>query len=165
MATLKFKNGTQWVDFLETVYPVGSVYLTFENTSPADLFGGTWTQLQSGRYLMAVTGKDKPEPGGFGSVTLDLDHTHAQRLSFTSKYASGVNGVAYTNGGTVPMPGISVHRSSWTFPNGDKLLPDVTEDTSWNDQNLFIGEKKILGNVKVDLQPPFQEVFCWRRTA
>ena len=35
-------------------YPVGSIYISFNSTSPATLFGGTWAQL-TGAFLRADT--------------------------------------------------------------------------------------------------------------
>ena len=32
-------------DLLNLIYPVGSVYLSFNTTSPADIIGGTWVQI------------------------------------------------------------------------------------------------------------------------
>ena len=34
------------------IYPVGAIYISYSSTSPATLFGGTWTQI-SGRFLVA----------------------------------------------------------------------------------------------------------------
>lgn len=42
VGTIKYKNGSSWVDIL---HPVGSCWLSHQSTSPANLFGGTWTQL------------------------------------------------------------------------------------------------------------------------
>ena len=40
-------------------YPVGSIYLSTNETSPADLFGGTWEAYGQGRTLVGVgTGED-----------------------------------------------------------------------------------------------------------
>lgn len=36
---------------LDKVYPVGSIYMSVNSTSPATLFGGTWEQLP-GRFLL-----------------------------------------------------------------------------------------------------------------
>ena len=36
-----------------TFYPVGAIYLSYAAKSPADLFGGTWTQIQN-RFLVGV---------------------------------------------------------------------------------------------------------------
>ena len=37
----------------DLVYPVGSVYMSTNSTSPATLFGGTWTKI-AGRFLWAT---------------------------------------------------------------------------------------------------------------
>ena len=34
-------------------YPVGSFYISYNDTSPADMWGGTWTQVTS-RFLYAT---------------------------------------------------------------------------------------------------------------
>lgn len=36
---------------LDLTYPVGSVYISTNSTSPASLFGGTWSQISQGRAL------------------------------------------------------------------------------------------------------------------
>ena len=40
---------------LANVYPVGSIYISTNATSPASLFGGAWAPINSGYYLKAVT--------------------------------------------------------------------------------------------------------------
>lgn len=37
---------------LKVVYPVGSIYMSVNSTSPATLFGGTWEQIKD-RFLLA----------------------------------------------------------------------------------------------------------------
>lgn len=62
-------------------YPVGAVYISFERTSPAALFGGTWTQLTN-RFLYAANGSGAT--GGESTNTLvdaNLpDHYYANAL-------------------------------------------------------------------------------------
>nr|DAM97863.1 MAG TPA: baseplate protein [Caudoviricetes sp.] len=41
------------------LYPVGSIYQTVRDTSPAALFGGTWEQIASNRVLMGTTDSSK----------------------------------------------------------------------------------------------------------
>lgn len=36
---------------LDLIYPVGSVYISTNDTSPASIFGGTWSQISQGRTL------------------------------------------------------------------------------------------------------------------
>lgn len=38
---------------MDRVFPVGSIYMSINSTSPATLFGGTWEQLKSGFLLSA----------------------------------------------------------------------------------------------------------------
>ena len=40
-------------NFLDKTYPVGSIYLSLNSTSPASLFGGTWKQIKD-RFLLAA---------------------------------------------------------------------------------------------------------------
>ena len=40
---------------LNTVFPVGKVYITTDNVSPSALYGGTWERIE-GRFLLGVSG-------------------------------------------------------------------------------------------------------------
>lgn len=79
---------------IDAVYPVGSIYTSIEETSPAVLFGGTWERI-TGRFLLAATDggatgtaimkNAQVAPGGRGgeaghTVTEQEmpSHTHAQ---------------------------------------------------------------------------------------
>lgn len=55
---------------LNTVYPVGSLYTSFNSTSPANIVGGTWVQIQN-CFLMAAGSNYAIGTSG-GSAT----HTH-----------------------------------------------------------------------------------------
>jgi len=63
------------------IYPVGSVYISFDATNPSSLFGGTWTRLKD-RMLMASGDTYAPNTtGGSATVTLTTSqipsHTHS----------------------------------------------------------------------------------------
>lgn len=49
MPNIKYKaaDGT-WKDIL---YPIGAYYISNDSTSPANIFGGTWTQITDGRFM------------------------------------------------------------------------------------------------------------------
>ena len=57
-----------WVNLLDVIYPIGSVYITSTTTSPASLVGGTWTQITN-KYLYCST---TPKQNG-GSAS----HSHS----------------------------------------------------------------------------------------
>lgn len=42
-----------WKNLLNTIYPVGSLYMSAKATSPASLFGGTWEQIKD-RFILAA---------------------------------------------------------------------------------------------------------------
>lgn len=45
---------SNYVNLMDIVYPVGSVYISFHSTSPASSIGGTWTQITD-KVLRAST--------------------------------------------------------------------------------------------------------------
>lgn len=50
------EDGTISIDVsVDTVFPVGSIYLSRNNTSPAELFGGIWVKIASDRVLMGAS--------------------------------------------------------------------------------------------------------------
>lgn len=69
-------------------YPVGSVYISYEPTSPAELFGGTWLEM-TGVFPYFNHGT---ETGGSNTHTLTVDelasHVHPIRNQTTKNYNS-----------------------------------------------------------------------------
>ena len=51
--------------------PVGSIYMSISDTSPASLFGGTWSAIPSGRSIRTGIGG---EESGSDTVTLSSSH-------------------------------------------------------------------------------------------
>lgn len=43
---------------LDTVYPVNSIYISLDSTSPASLYGGTWERFGKGKTLVGVDEAD-----------------------------------------------------------------------------------------------------------
>ena len=69
-------------DLLNKVYPVGAVYISVSNTSPATLFGGTWEAINDRFLLAAGSTYVAGSTGGEASHTLTESempsHTHMQ---------------------------------------------------------------------------------------
>lgn len=124
-------------------YPIGAVYISYVSTSPASLFGGTWTAI-TGRFPYFNAGT---ATGGSNSVAIDFNHTHAMNLVFNSSYIYD-SGLKYTNGESVPQPCIATNDSAWT---------DIGSPA--------IGSKKTLGNKSWNNMPAYQTLYAWRRTA
>lgn len=89
------------VEFIPTynrIFPVGSIVIRYDHTSPASLYGGTWLRL-AGRFLYP-TGANEAigGTGGSGTHTLTVDqmpsHVHNFSHSFTvSGGGSGASGI------------------------------------------------------------------------
>lgn len=53
------KTKLQLADYLrDLVYPVGSIYMSVNNTNPSSVFGGTWVAWGSGRVPVGVNAND-----------------------------------------------------------------------------------------------------------
>ena len=100
---------------LNLVYPVGSIYMSENNTNPSTLFGGTWQALNSGNKCY-IAGADIPIAPSPTKVDVNLvgdklklgfinNGEWAQRGS--DQYAiiqSGSGNLFTSNQGTVPAP-------------------------------------------------------------
>ena len=61
-------DGKSIAEIMLSIYPVGSVYISVNSTSPATLFGGTWEQLH-GRFLLASGSPNANTDNRFGAIT------------------------------------------------------------------------------------------------
>ena len=62
-------------DVVDLIYPVGSIYMSVNSTSPATLFGGTWEQIQDKFLLASGTSYSNGSTGG-SADTVVVEHTH-----------------------------------------------------------------------------------------
>lgn len=83
-------------------YPVGSVYISTVATSPAQLFGGSWEQLQNRFLLGAGSSYSAGSTGGAATHTLTIDemprHRHWGSARFDYDTSSGSHPSAIADG-------------------------------------------------------------------
>ena len=83
-------------------YPIGSIYLSVNNTNPNILFGGTWERWGNGRAPIGVYEEDTdfsiPENQG-GAKTINLSHSHAvnNHIHSTGDCALNINQIPSHN--------------------------------------------------------------------
>lgn len=69
-------------NIFDLIYPVGSIYMSVNSTSPATLFGGTWEQVKDRFLLSAGNTYTNGNTGGEATHTLTQNempsHTHTQ---------------------------------------------------------------------------------------
>ena len=123
-------------------YPVGAVYISYVSTSPASLFGGTWTPI-TGRFPYFNAGTDT---GGSNTVTLTVaqmpSHSHYQQAQHGS--TTEQLRMIQSNAG----PGTSWFIAVASNSNGTR--------TSTASQG---------GGGSHSNMPAYQELYAWRRTA
>ena len=78
---------------IDTIYPVGSIYMSVNNVNPSTLFGGTWEQIKDTFLLSAGDTYAAGSTGGEAEHVLTVDempsHDHAMSLATTD--ASSAN--------------------------------------------------------------------------
>ena len=79
-------------DFLNKIYPIGTIYMSIENTSPASFIGGNWTPLKDRFLIGAGNSYSKEATGGYSTITLTAaqsglrDHVHPASYSGANFY-------------------------------------------------------------------------------
>lgn len=167
---------TPWYDImhsgniLDKVYPVGAIYISYASTSPATLFGGTWSALPTGKFLRTGTGGTEGGSDTHVHSTAAVALTEAQMASHghrqtrydwngviqdawgpLSGAASGGN-----QGGHTPNAGAGFGLG-WTWRTNLGALYTMTAGSGAAHGH---GDTGSASNV-----PAYYEVYAWRRTA
>ena len=135
----------QW----EKIYPVGSIYISANSTSPAELFGGTWEQIKDRFLLAAGDAYMAGSMGGEAQHTLTKDEMPSHRHSSNS-YLDG-----YANSGIIGKDQFCTWVNYGTHDNNEpKFGESGAIRTSW------VGGSKPHNNM-----PPYIAVYMWKRVA
>lgn len=125
---------------LDLVYPIGSIYISYKDISPASLFGGTWTQIKD-TFLLACG--DTYANGATGG-----EATHQLKVEEIPPH----NHLA-TNSTTTYGPGTQDAWRCMSFPG--------TNHDYW--QNIWTNNTG--GGQPHNNMPPYLAVCIWKRVA
>lgn len=124
---------------LEAVYPVGSIYISVNSTSPATLFGGTWEAIQ-GKFLLGADGNTYKA----GNTGGEAAHTLTEN----------------------EMPS---HKHSIWFPNdGGEQSAEIGYPNTGSKNTYYAEASKTSGTgggAAHNNMPPYLAVYIWKRTA
>lgn len=122
------------------VYPVGSVYLSWNSTSPASLFGGTWTRLSGGFIYGCV------DSSGTGNGTGTSTNSHTLTINEIPSHNHGIS---------------SANDYNWVDSSGKKVAKTRDDaDGVKTTVSTYTGGGKGHSHAI-----PYIAVFAWRRTA
>ena len=172
-------DGYHFSDILSAIYPIGSLYMSTVNTSPATLFGGTWSSIAAGTFLNAA-GSGYAAGGTGGSATHahttpDHAHTTAAMTLAESQMPShahwqqyaGYNfidkmGTVLGNGGGGSYTCNRINPGTWSGGNLGLTTQNSGGGGSHGHGNT--GNAAPTTNSSSSL-PPYLSVYMWKRTA
>ncbi len=113
-------------DLLDMVYPIGSIYMSVNNTSPATLFGGTWVALNSGNDCKILVGDAVVKTSATSQNTNGWNAIHLKKTDNTA--GTYCNMVINESGNLGAMSGQSVTgNEAMVF---DNLIADTSNAIS-----------------------------------
>ena len=115
-----YTSATLVGDLLNKVYPVGSIYMSVVNVSPASFLGGTWQAIEQGRMLMSAGSSWKVlTTGGNAYHTLTVAelpaHAHGASETAAGQHAHTASIAAagdHTHAGTADAAGQHAHSAT-----------------------------------------------------
>lgn len=131
---------------LQAVYPVGSIYMSVNNTNPAELFGfGTWEQIKDKFLLSAGDTYNAGDSGGSATHNIANANLPTNMGNFTHYgYASG-----NVNSGIITVKDNSTNKYALSS-NGNVRFRIAS----------FGGSGTAINHM-----PPYLTVYMWQRTA
>ena len=131
------------VELVDLLYPVGSIYISTNNTNPSLLFGGTWKQIKDKFLLSCGDTYNNGATGGSANATL-VRHNHypsGENYFVTNDTDSASN---YRVGNATSGRWVDGQTNSGTFHH--------TQATN------FVGSDGTGKNM-----PPYLAVYVWER--
>lgn len=127
---------SNFVNLMDVIYPVGSIYQSMNATSPASTIGGTWTKIKTFLYGADTANKTGGEETHTLTVNEMPNHSHTVVINIQHIDGTSVAGESLTTKLQV---------------GGRRRYFDTTLDT---------GGGKAHNNL-----PPYTTCFIWYRTA
>lgn len=135
---------------VERDHPVGSLYISENSTSPAELYGGTWERIE-GKFIMGAS--DTYPAGSMGGSATHVqtvnelaNHYHSRIYAHT--YGQILLGQANQSSGESGYIGVIYGTGSTKALN--------TEELATNSQG---------GGQPIDILNPYYSTYIWRRVA
>ena len=157
----------------DILYPIGSIYMSTEATSPADIWGGSWTQIGVGKTLVSAGTSSQTSVytvGATGGATTK-SYTPAGTNTGTAISIDQMpkhNGHIDTYSGSLkyymPLSVMTQYGSGgrgWQEYSGGEVLPASNNRGGGKTHtHTFTGTE-----ASINVMQPWYAVYMWRRTA
>ncbi len=158
-STVMYRDWNKLVNSIKSaMYPVGSVYITYNNVNPGTFIGGTWVQFGQGRTLMGQgTGNDGSTSMSFTANNTGgkYNHNHIYGIKVNEYYSVTSN--------------LRVRKSDGSWQGG---IRDGTGHAYFNNCSQAGNKELNTDTYKIESNTsnsgtiqPYIVVFFWRRTA
>ncbi len=121
-------------EFVDIVYPVGSIYMSVNAANPGLLFGGVWARIKDTFLLSAGDTYKAGETGGEAEHVLTVDEMPSHRHSVKASSTSGMT-------------------EQWAMTRAKHSFAEYFTDTT-----------QVGGNLPHNNMPPYLAVYVWQRT-
>lgn len=121
------------------IYPVGAVYISTSSTSPASLFGGSWTQIKD-TFLLACGSTYMAGTTG-GTETVEITDKNLPQMPVLLRSAT--------------------ETGEWSVGRWDNSKNILAGET----HAVYNGYHTNETNVALDNMPPYLAVYVWKRVA
>ena len=127
------------LDWLNKVYPIGSIYMSVNTTDPGTLFGGTWQRIQDRFLLASGTTYKNGATGGEATHKLTVSEMPSHNHTAGDKEFIATDRTNVQSGGLAGGQGLHLYSNNATNNTG--------------------------GNSAHNNMPPYLAICVWKRTA
>lgn len=151
------------IEIRNFIYPVGSIYMSLNDTNPGVLFGGTWEKI-TGRFLLGAGSPSPNDYNGFGVIRDD---------ELTWNFQNNSTGGEYSHQLTLEEMPSHNHMESkrlWANANASKVRYCALDQSGgfWFNSEDQIVDDLYTGSSGISQYhnniPPYLAVNIWKRT-
>ena len=171
------------VNIIDKVYPIGSIYMSVVNNSPANFIGGTWVALNEGRVLIGanstytagktggefthkITVAELPEHNHSASTASAGAHTHTASTNSTGDHAHNyvcykTTEAVYNMGGGSHIMNVGSTLATTSAGTHSHTVTIASADAHTHTVTVNnTGSGSAMNNMQ-----PYLAVYMWKRTA
>ena len=145
--------------FLNKIFPIGAVYITYGNNNPGNFLGGTWERFGQGRTLVGEgTGNDGSTSMSFDTYTVGGEYRHKLTIDELPSHAHKPHDwdVITAQGGNTGFYNMTYLGDN----NRTGVFNPFIHDYDKNRYGSYVGNNEPHYNV-----PPYVVTYFWRRIA